>query len=367
MIRLEHLSKHYPGQHVAAVDDLSLTVAQGEIVVLVGPSGCGKTTTMRMVNRMIEPTDGRIFLDGEDVTHRNVDELRRQVGYVIQQVGLFPHMTIAENVATVPRMLKWDKAKIKNRVEEMLELVGLDPSIYRRRYPKQLSGGQQQRVGVARALCADPPVMLMDEPFGAIDPISRERLQDEFLRLQAELKKTIVFVTHDVNEAIKMGDRIVILKERSEIAQHDTPENILAAPADDFVQQFIGSGAALRRLDLAALEPSHLAPWPTVPSDRTSTEALEILARSPWPAVYIADTRGGPGRWATVDQLREAADLADAGVVAGRTVPLGTSLADVLDELLRAQTPALVVSGPSGDLAGMIDVSTVVRAAGAAR
>jgi osmoprotectant transport system ATP-binding protein len=319
---------------------------------------------MRMINRMIEPSEGRIFLDGEDVTSRNVDELRRQVGYVIQQVGLFPHMTIAENVATVPKMLKWDKRRITARVDEMLDLVGLDPSTYRSRYPKQLSGGQQQRVGVARALCADPPVMLMDEPFGAIDPISRERLQNEFLRLQAELRKTIVFVTHDVNEAIKMGDRIVILRERSQIAQYDTPEAILAAPADDFVRDFIGSGAALRRLDLAVLEPAHLEQWPVVGAERTTAEALEALARSARPAVLIATGDGRRDRWATAEQLRQAGDLATAGTPAGKPLPLDSSLADVLDELLRAQSPAVVIAGPGGAPAGMVDVQTVVRAAG---
>jgi glycine/betaine/L-proline transporter ATP-binding subunit len=280
MIRLEHLRKEYPGQEAPAVADLCLTVPEGEISVLVGPSGCGKTTTMRMINRIIEPTSGRIFIDGEDVTGGNADHLRRHIGYVIQQVGLFPHMTVADNVATVPKMLGWDKARTRVRSDEMLELVGLDPGQYRDRYPKQLSGGQRQRVGVARALCADPPVMLMDEPFGAIDPITRDRLQNEFLRLQSELRKTIVFVTHDIEEAIKMGDRIAILREGSEIAQYDTPENVLAAPADDFVREFIGGRAALRRLNLAKLTASTSAPG--LPS--TATSRWPRPASSCWPA-----------------------------------------------------------------------------------
>ncbi|HZG61941.1 MAG TPA: ATP-binding cassette domain-containing protein, partial [Rubrobacteraceae bacterium] len=211
MIRLENLTKVFPGQEQPAVENLSLEIPKGEIVVFVGPSGCGKTTTMKMINRIIEPSSGRIFLQDEDVTGVNADKLRRRIGYVIQQIGLFPHMTIAENIATVPKMLGWDKKRISERVDELLETVSMDTS-YRSRYPKELSGGQRQRIGVARAMAADPPVLLMDEPFGAIDPITRERLQNEFLRLQEEIKKTIVFVTHDIDEAIKMGDRIAILR-----------------------------------------------------------------------------------------------------------------------------------------------------------
>jgi osmoprotectant transport system ATP-binding protein len=247
-IRLEHLTKRFPGQRAPAVDDLSLDIPEGEIVIFVGPSGCGKTTTMKLINRLIEPTSGRILLDDEDVTRADPDRLRRRIGYVIQQIGLFPHQTIAENIATVPRLLKWDKARIAERVDELIETVGMDPATYRGRYPKQLSGGQRQRIGVARAMSADPDVMLMDEPFGAIDPITRDRLQNEFLRIQSEVKKTIVFVTHDIDEAIKMGDRIAILREGSQIAQYDTPERILVDPADDFVADFIGRGASLKRL-----------------------------------------------------------------------------------------------------------------------
>ncbi|WIY82964.1 ATP-binding cassette domain-containing protein [Propionimicrobium sp. PCR01-08-3] len=218
-IRLEGLTKRYPGQPGNAVDALDLDIHTGEIVILVGPSGCGKTTTMKMINRIIEPTSGRILLAGDDVTTANPDHLRRRIGYVIQQIGLFPHMTIGENVATVPRLLGWDKKQISDRVDELLELVGMPPADFRDRYPKQLSGGQQQRIGVARALGADPEVLLMDEPFGAIDPITRDRLQNELLRLQDEVHKTIVFVTHDIDEAIKLGDRIAILREGSHIAQ----------------------------------------------------------------------------------------------------------------------------------------------------
>nr|WP_275955972.1 ABC transporter ATP-binding protein [Nocardioides aquaticus] len=245
---LKKLTKRYPGTDKAAVDAVDMEIPAGEIVVFVGPSGCGKTTTMRMINRMIAPSDGVIEIDGRDVASLNDTTLRRQIGYVIQQIGLIPHLTIAANVALVPKLLKWDKKRIEARVDEMLTVVGLDPEQYRDRYPRQLSGGQQQRVGVARALAADPPIMLMDEPFGAVDPITRGRLQDEFRNLQKTLKKTIVFVTHDFDEALKLGDRIAVLREGSQIAQYDTPEAILANPADDFVAGFIGEGAALKRL-----------------------------------------------------------------------------------------------------------------------
>ncbi|NYI76998.1 ABC transporter ATP-binding protein [Nocardioides panzhihuensis] len=250
MIRLRQVCKRYPGTAADAVRPLDLEINRGEFVVLVGPSGCGKTTTLRMINRLVEPTSGEIWIDGQDVTHTDPDEMRRHIGYVIQQVGLIPHMTIAQNVGLVPKMLGWDKTRIRERAEELLELVGLEPAKYAKRYPKQLSGGQQQRVGVARALAADPPVMLMDEPFGAIDPVTRDRLQREFLRLQSQIKKTIVFVTHDIDEAVKLGDRIAIFAEGSRLAQFATPLEILTNPADDFVRSFIGEGAGLRRLGL---------------------------------------------------------------------------------------------------------------------
>ena len=240
-LQLREVSKRYAGQRRPAITELSLTVPAGEVCVLVGPSGSGKTTAMRLINRMIEPTAGDILLDGQSVLERDPGDLRRQIGYVIQQIGLFPHLTVAENIATVPRLLGWERERIATRVQELLELVDLDPAgDARRATPAQLSGGQRQRVGVARALAADPPLMLMDEPFGAIDPINRARLQDEFLRLQAQVRKTIVFVTHDIDEAIKMGDRIAILREGGVLAQYDTPAAILARPADDFVARFVG-------------------------------------------------------------------------------------------------------------------------------
>jgi osmoprotectant transport system ATP-binding protein len=248
-IRLEKVTKLFPGVARPAVDALDLTIEKGQICVLIGPSGCGKTTTMRMVNRLIEPSSGRIIVGDRDVTKADPVELRRHIGYVIQQIGLFPHMTIAQNVATVPTLLGWDAARIKARSEEMLELVGLDPAQYLSRYPRHLSGGQRQRVGVARALAADPPVMLMDEPFGAVDPIVRGRLQEEFLAILKRLEKTVILVTHDIDEAIRMGDVVAIMKD-GRLIQFDTPDRLLGAPADDFVADFVGADRALRRLSL---------------------------------------------------------------------------------------------------------------------
>jgi len=250
MIEFKQVSKTYPGSDNPVVRDLSFEVPEGEICVLVGPSGCGKTTTMRMVNRLIEITEGEILIDGEPNTAMSGTQLRRKIGYAIQQIGLFPHRTIADNIGTVPNLLGWDKGRIKSRVDELLDTVGLSPDEYRDRYPAELSGGQQQRVGVARALAADPPIMLMDEPFGAVDPITREGLQDEFLRIQQDIKKTIVFVTHDIDEAIKIGNKIAILKQGGVLAQYDTPENILSRPDSEFVSSFVGADRVLKRLSL---------------------------------------------------------------------------------------------------------------------
>jgi osmoprotectant transport system ATP-binding protein len=265
-LELRNVSKRYPGQREAAIGDLSLTVPAGEVCVLVGPSGSGKTTAMRLINRMIPISGGDILLGGKSVLEREPRELRREIGYVIQQIGLFPHQTVGENIATVPRLLGWPKQRTAARVQELLELIGLDAAGIKDRYPAQLSGGQRQRVGVARALAADPPLMLMDEPFGAIDPINRARLQDEFLRLQERVKKTVVFVTHDIDEAIKMGDRIAILAEGGVLAQYDTPRVILTRPANDFVAKFVGADRGLKRLALTTLaelklvEPNGLRP-----------------------------------------------------------------------------------------------------------
>ncbi len=284
MIEFKNVSKTYPGSTKPVVDGLSFEVLDGEICVLVGPSGCGKTTSMRMINRLIEPSSGQILIDGEPNTAMSGTKLRRKIGYAIQQIGLFPHRTIADNIAIVPQLLDWDKSRIKSRIDELLELVGLEPGQYRGRYPAELSGGQQQRVGVARALAADPPIMLMDEPFGAVDPINRSRLQDEFLRIQQEIRKTIVFVTHDIDEAIKMGDRIAILKEGGVLAQYDTPEEILTNPASNFVNDFVGSDRILKRLSLTRVSELDLEPangngegLPTLSDRLTVRNALSAL------------------------------------------------------------------------------------------
>ncbi len=308
MIRFRGVSKTYPGSEKPVVNDLSFEILEGEICVLVGPSGCGKTTTMRMVNRLIEPSEGEILIDGEPNTAMSGTRLRRKIGYAIQQIGLFPHRTIAENIATVPGLLGWDRRRIKERVDELLELVGLDPGDYRNRYPAELSGGQQQRVGVARAMAADPPIMLMDEPFGAVDPITRERLQDEFLNIQQNIKKTIVFVTHDIDEAIKIGDKIAILKQGGILAQYDTPENILSSPNSEFVASFVGTDRILKRLSLVRVGEMDLAPangdtegLPRISEQLTVRDALsEIIGSGNTKGVVERD---GEKRLLTIDTI----------------------------------------------------------------
>ena len=311
MIEIAHLAKRFAGTAVPAVDDLSLAVGQGEICVLIGPSGCGKTTTMRMINRMIEPDSGSIRIAGRDAMRIDPVELRRSIGYVIQQVGLFPHMTIAENIATVPQLLDWDGRRIAERVDELLALVDMEPARYRDRFPRELSGGQKQRVGVARALAADPPVMLMDEPFGALDPITRASLQDEFLRLLAHLRKTIVFVTHDIDEALKMGTRIAIMRS-GRLVQFDRPEVVLARPANSFVEAFVGADRALKRLALlpvvrytvAARAPANA---PQVPLDAHLRDALSVLLATDADAAAVVDAEGTPHGVITLAAIRAAA------------------------------------------------------------
>jgi osmoprotectant transport system ATP-binding protein len=364
MIRLENLTKTFPGQAKPAVDDLTLDVPEGEIVILVGPSGCGKTTTMKMINRIIEPTSGRILLGGEDVTHGDPDRLRRRIGYVIQQIGLFPHMTIAENIATVPNLLGWGKQRVGDRVDELLQTVGMDPATFRGRYPKELSGGQRQRVGVARALSADPDVMLMDEPFGAIDPITRDRLQNEFLRLQADVRKTIVFVTHDIDEAIKMGDRIAILREGSRVVQYDTPEAILTRPADDFVADFIGRGASLKRLGLSRVRDIRLSEWPTVPEGTPPEEALTVLRGSGRSALLVLDAQGRPRRWVGAADLQRAdgQPLDRVGLRPEALVEPHATLSDALNELITARYSVATVVDRDGVYQGVVDIDRITEA-----
>jgi len=357
MITLEAVSKRYGADNVA-VRGLSLTVAAGEVCMLVGPSGCGKTTTLRMINRLIEPSGGRILLDGQDVQAMDPVDLRRGIGYVIQQGGLFPHRRIFDNVATVPRLLGWDKDRTKARVEELLDLVGLDPAGYGRRYPHELSGGERQRVGVARALGADPPVLLMDEPFGAVDPVTRQRLQQQLLELQATLEKTIVFVTHDIEEAAKLGDRIAVLSKGGVLEQYDTPAEILGRPATPFVADFVGTDRGVRRLAVVTIEERDLF-RPLVVSPSQSMADAATGRGGPGAALDGGvpgatddqdgeDHRDGDGsRWAVVVDGAGSlvgwapVDATADGVVADHTepfavqVPLGASLRSALGEMLQ--------------------------------
>ena len=319
MIRLDGVGKRFPDGTVA-VADLDLEVSPGEIVCLVGPSGCGKTTTMKMVNRLVEPTSGRVLLDGEDVTRVDPVQLRRRIGYVIQQVGLFPHQRVWENIATVPSLLGWDKSRRRARADELLELVGLDPAVYRDRWPAQLSGGQRQRIGVARALAADPPVLLMDEPFSAIDPIARDRLQSEFLRVQEQVRKTIVFVTHDIDEAVRLGDRVAVFRQGGVLEQYDTPAAVLGAPATPFVADFVGADRALRRLAVTGIDTAELDKPPVVALDDTLAGARTALASSGAAYAIVLDVG---------EQLRgyvSADRLAGDGVVADRVQRLPASV-----------------------------------------
>jgi osmoprotectant transport system ATP-binding protein len=313
-LEFRNVTKIYPGTSTPAIKDLSFTVPAGEVCVLVGPSGCGKTTAMRLVNRMIDLSSGDILIDGKSIVGRQPSDLRREIGYVIQQIGLFPHVNILHNITTVPRLLGWDKKRCERRGAELLELIGLTEEMGRR-FPSQLSGGQRQRVGVARALAADPPLMLMDEPFGAIDPINRERLQDEFLRLQRELRKTVVFVTHDIDEAIKMGDRIAILREGGELVQFDTPDRILAEPADEFVAQFVGVDRGLKRMALTTLAEIELEPAPavadsageqTVLTGATLREALSLIMSDSLRPLRVVDEHGQVAGYVSVELINKA-------------------------------------------------------------
>ncbi|NUP28548.1 MAG: ATP-binding cassette domain-containing protein [Nocardia sp.] len=335
-----------------------MTIPAGEIVVLVGPSGCGKTTTMRMINRLIEPTSGTVTIDGRDAAAIDADRLRRGIGYSIQQAGLFPHMTVAKNIATVPGLIGWDRRRIAARTDEMLELVGLDPVTYRRRYPRQLSGGQQQRVGVARALAADPPILLMDEPFGAVDPITRASLQDELLRLQTELGKTIVFVTHDFNEAVKLGDRIAVLGEGSRILQYDRPAAILADPADDTVAGFAGSDASLKQLTLTRIREVPLGACATVAEGDSPAAARTAAAGQP--RVLVLDTGGRPLHWIATSDLAHAGSITEARSAPVETLSAESTLQEALAALLGDRSATAVVTGMRGEYTGLVTIDTLV-------
>lgn len=342
-IALDEVSKRYPHGTGLAVNDLNLEMQTGEITVLVGPSGCGKTTTLKMLNRLIEPTSGRILINGEDTANLKVNDLRRQIGYVIQEVGLFPHLTVAKNIGIVPGILGWDKLRTRARVEELLLLLGLDPHVYAKRLPRQLSGGQKQRVGVARALAADPPILLMDEPFTATDPQTRENLQNQLLEMQSKLRKSIVFVTHDIDEAVKLGDRIAVFGVHSRVEQYDTPDRLLSAPANEFVRAFVGAGATYRRLSLRRVH------------DATLVEVATSTGQQ---------HRGKLGTRPYLLRLDEAARPVEWVYSSGRRVPCvsvrtDTLLATAMDGLLRAHGMPVAVVDATGRYVGSLDFQSV--------
>jgi osmoprotectant transport system ATP-binding protein len=357
-IQLENVTKRYPGSRRPAVEEFSMSIAAGEIVVFVGPSGCGKTTTMKMINRLIEPSSGRITIGGQDALSLDPDELRRGIGYAIQQAGLFPHLTVGQNIGVVPGLLGWPKPKLASRVEEMLDLVGLDPAEFRDRFPRQLSGGQQQRVGVARALAADPPVLLMDEPFGAVDPITRGNLQDELLSLQSELHKTIVFVTHDFDEAVKLGDRIAVLGPRSSILQFDTPEAILAAPADDTVAGFVGAGASLKQLTLLRVRDIELDDVETATTDDKPADVRARLLAKNRKYALVLDNRRRPKRWVHLRDLNDGA-LGTVGRPVNDQVSRQSTVQDALEAIL-TEGGSVPVVGTRGEFVGAVGIDTVM-------
>ncbi|HEY5053027.1 MAG TPA: ABC transporter ATP-binding protein [Solirubrobacterales bacterium] len=359
-VRYEAATKRYGKSTVAAVDRLTLEVPAGEICVLVGPSGCGKTTAMRMVNRTVEISEGDILIGEESVKDRDPARLRREIGYVIQQIGLFPHRTIAENIAAVPQLLGWDKDRTRARTTELLALIGLDPDLGER-YPTQLSGGQQQRVGVARALAADPLVMLMDEPFGAIDPINRERLQNEFLRLQAEVRKTVLFVTHDIDEAIKMGDRIAILREGGKLAQFATPAELLMAPADEFVEDFVGADRALKRL--ALMRVSDIDLW-EAPLAYVGQPTAEVRAKLSAPDVEVpypllVDSQRRPLGWLSERDLTAEVVPSKPDSPLGPLLDRDDIMRDALADLLQGEAQYAAVTDREGRIVGVLSVEII--------
>ncbi|HTE68915.1 MAG TPA: ABC transporter ATP-binding protein [Actinomycetes bacterium] len=361
VVEFDKVTKRYAGGKgdPPAVQELSITIPGGEICVLVGPSGCGKTTTLKMVNRLVEPSSGRILLDGQNILERDPVELRRGIGYVIQQTGLFPHRTIGDNVATVPGLLGWDRARIRKRVDELIELVGLDPAKYRDRYPVQLSGGERQRIGVARAIAADPPVLLMDEPFGAVDPITRERLQNEFLRLQRQLSTTILFVTHDIDEAIKMGERVAVFKPGGKLAQFDTAETVLEAPADEFVARFVGSDRSLKRLSLSRVRDIPLEHPVTVRAGTDGAEIERQLDHASTPYLLMVDDQERPVGWLWRQDLGRGPVGPERASSPEPLLDPDSTLRDALSAMLGSAVQEGLVVDADGRLLGSVSVEAV--------
>ncbi|MGV9724210.1 ATP-binding cassette domain-containing protein [Nocardia beijingensis] len=360
-ITLDSVVKRYKGQDEPAVRRLDLEIDAGDIVAFVGPSGCGKTTTLKMINRLIEPTEGRIFIGGRDVTREDPDKLRQSIGYVIQSGGLFPHWTVAKNVGAIPRVLGWDKKRIAERTEYLLDLVGLDPATFADRLPKDMSGGQQQRVGVARALAADPPVLLMDEPFGAVDPITRVRLQDSLIAIQQELGKTIVIVTHDFEEATKLGDKVLILSEGGHVEQYASPEEILTDPATPFVEEFVGSGAKLAYLTVSRVRD---VAYDDVVIARVGEPARGVIERAEaagqtW--VVVVDEAGRPRSWPSLAEVATKPEVSD---YLDRRLPVvarSSTLNDALDAMLATSQGAALVTDGRGAVLGSLSIDTVTE------
>ena len=366
MIKLEQLTKVFntPTRRVVAADEITMEVGTGEICVLLGPSGCGKTTTLKMVNRIVTPTSGKVLIDGEDTTSMPTVELRRKIGYVIQQIGLFPNMTIEENVCVVPRLLGWDMNRARKRAAELLEMMALDPSTFLKRYPKELSGGQQQRVGVARALAADPPVMLMDEPFGAIDPINRATIQDEFLRLQKQLRKTILFVSHDIDEAVKMGNKIAIFAA-GRLEQFDTPDNVLAHPAQPFIADFVGADRTLKRLGLIRVLDAMTAGGPSATPDTDMARGMAMMRESGAAYLVITSADGKPQGF-----IHAGSDAAAGGSCGERgkriaaCVPASADLRAAVSKMFENNVDWLACVDEEGRFLGTLDQRTVTHLLG---